>query len=56
MQPTSKKLEQIYRVGGMGAMGALMEHLTAREAALAAGLSVPPIQRMINGKILANDL
>jgi hypothetical protein len=43
-------------MGVMGVMGALMEQLAAREAALAAGLSVPPVQRMIDGKILPNDL
>jgi hypothetical protein len=37
-------------------MSALTEHLTASEPALAAGVSIPQVQRMIDEKILPNDL
>src|ERR1700733_5193316 len=37
-------------------MGTLMEHLTTSEAAVAAGVSVPQVQRIIDEKILPNDL
>ena len=34
----------------------LMEHLTTSEAAVAAGVSVPQVQRIIDEQILPNDL
>jgi uncharacterized protein (DUF433 family) len=37
-------------------MGALIEHLTTSEAAVAAGVTVPQVQRIIDEKILPNDL
>lgn len=37
-------------------MRALMEHLTTSEAAVAAGVSVPQVQRIIDERILPNDL
>ncbi len=37
-------------------MGALLEYLTTSEAAVAAGVSVPQIQRIIDEEILPNDL
>ena len=37
-------------------MDARMEHLTTTEAAIAAGVSIPQINRMIDEKILPEDL
>ena len=37
-------------------MGAVMEHLTTSEAAVAAGVSVPQVQRIIDEQILPKDL